>query len=184
MRRHYYISDDLDDLKSIETELESNGITTPQIHVLSRDDAGLQAHELHHVPSFMKKDVVHSTSIAALFGVLCAVLVLSVAQFSGVTQTVGWVPFIFLAIVVMAFITWEGGMWGIHHPNIHFERFQQALDEGKHVLYVEVKKKQEVILLSVINHHFGLQAAGTEDSSNELLISAENGANHFVKWAP
>ena len=45
MRRHYYISDDLDDLKSIETELESNGITTPQIHVLSRDDAGLQAHE-------------------------------------------------------------------------------------------------------------------------------------------
>lgn len=184
MRRHYYISDDLDDLESIETELESHGITTPQIHVLSRDDAGLRKHGLHRVPSFMKKDVVHSTSIAALFGFLCAVLVLSVAQFSGVTQTVGWIPFIFLAIVVMALITWEGGMWGIHHPNIHFERFQQALDEGKHVLYVEVKKPQEVILLSVTNRHPRLQAAGTEDSSNGLLISAENGANHFVKWAP
>lgn len=113
MRRHYYISDDLNDLESIETELESHGITTPQIHVLSRDDAGLQKHGLHRVPSFMKKDVVHSTSIAALFGFLCAVLVLSVAQFSGVTQTVGWIPFIFLAVVVMALITWEGGMWGI-----------------------------------------------------------------------
>ena len=184
MRRHYYISDDLDDLESIEIELENRGITTPQIHVLSRDDAGLEAHDLNRVPSLMKKDVVHSTVIAGLFGFLCAVLVLSVAQFSGITQTVGWLPFIFLAIVVMALITWEGGMWGIHKPNIHFKRFQQALDEGQHVLYVEVNKKQEVILMSVINRHLKLKPAGIEDSSNELLIGAENGAHHFVKWAP
>ena len=184
MRRHYYISNDLDDLESIENELERSGITTPQIHVLSRDDMGVQQHHLHEVPSFMKKDIVHSTSIAALFGILGAVLVVSVAHFSGVTETVGWMPFIFLAVVVMGLITWEGGMWGIQRLNIHFKRFEKVLNAGNHVLYVEVKKDQEAVLTSVTDRHPRLQAAGTEDAATGLLIGMENGAHHFAKWAP
>jgi hypothetical protein len=184
MRRHYYISNDLDDLESIENELESSGITTPQIHVLSRDDMGVQEHHLHEVPSFMKKDIVHSTSIAALFGFLCAILILAVAQFSGVTETVGWVPFIFLAVVVMGFITWEGGMWGIQEPNTHFKRFEKVLDAGMHVLYVEVNKDQEALLKSITDKHPRLQTASTEDAATGLLIRAENGVHHFAKWAP
>jgi hypothetical protein len=184
MRRHYYISDDLDDLESIEKELESQGITIPQIHVLSRDDTGVQEHRLNKVNSFMKKDVVRSTLIAALFGFLGAVMVLFVAQFSGVAETVGWVPFILLAVVVMGIITWEGGMWGIQEPNIHFRRFQKALKSGKHIFYVEVKKDQEDILISVTDNHPGLLSAGSEDAGTGLLISTENGARYFVKWAP
>lgn len=184
MRRYYYISDDLDDLESIEVELEQQGITTPQVHVLSKDDVGVKEHNLNKVPSLMKKDIVHSTSIAALFGFLCGVLVLFVAKYTGITETVGWAPFIFLAVVVVGFITWEGGMWGIQEPNIHFKRFEQTLAEGKHVLFVEVKKDQENILKSVVDRHYNLLHAGTENSSNGFLISAENSAHNFVKWAP
>ena len=36
--RHYFISDDLDDLELFEEQLESAGVSTPQIHVLSRDE--------------------------------------------------------------------------------------------------------------------------------------------------
>ncbi|MFT7496839.1 MAG: hypothetical protein ACI9V8_001739, partial [Urechidicola sp.] len=36
MKRHYYISDDLDDLDRIEQELESSGVHKPQIHVFSK----------------------------------------------------------------------------------------------------------------------------------------------------
>ena len=39
MKRHYYISSDLDDLELIERDLEEAGVSTPQIHVLSDDDA-------------------------------------------------------------------------------------------------------------------------------------------------
>lgn len=184
MKRHYYISDDLDDLESIEVELEQHGVTTPQVHVLSRDDVGVEEHNLNKVPSLMKKDVVHSTSVAAFFGFLCGVLVLFVAKYTGITETVGWAPFIFLAVVVMGFITWEGGMWGIQETNIHFKRFEQALAEGKHVLFVEVKKDQEAILSRVVSKHYKLLHAGIEDSPNGPLISAENSAHNFVKWAP
>ncbi len=184
MRRHYYISSDLDELESIELDLRKHGVTTPQIHVLSKDDMGVEEHKLHQVPSFMKKDVVHSTSVAAIFGFLCAVLVLCVAEYTGVTETVGWIPFIFLAVIVMGFITWEGGMWGIQEPNIHFKRFQKELEDGKHVLYVEIKKDQEPLLHSVTDRHPQLQKAGISDVATDLLITAENGAQQFSKWAP
>jgi len=56
MKRHYYISDDLDDLEVVERDLEAAGVTTPQIHVLSEDDAGLDAHHLHKVEAVLKRD--------------------------------------------------------------------------------------------------------------------------------
>ncbi|WP_461481527.1 NAD/FAD-utilizing enzyme [Porticoccus sp.] len=185
MRRYYFVSDDLDDLSSIEKELEERGISTPQIHVLSMDDAGLQQHHLNDVAPLMRRDVFRTVGKSAIFGFLSAVLVIFFAIFSGATESIGWAPFVLLALVVMGFITWEGGMWGIQEPNVHFKRFQEVLDNGKHVLYVEVSKgKQESMLKEVIGRHTKLQGAGWEPSANALLIGAENGAHRFVKWAP
>ena len=184
MNRHYYISDDLDDLEAIENELESLGVSTPQIHVLSQNDAGVQEHHLHEVPSLMKNDAVHSAAKASIFGLIAAVLVLVFAHLTGLTETVGWVPFVFLAVVVLGFITWEGGMWGVQEPNVHFKRFQEALDAGKHILFVEVQAEQESILKSVTDNHPGLKDAGSEKSSTDLLIELEKGVHKFTKWAP
>ncbi|MFT6421261.1 MAG: hypothetical protein ACJA0O_001795 [Porticoccus sp.] len=38
--------------------------------------------------------------------------------------------------------------------------------------------------MGVIERYPGLENAGSEDSSNGLLISAENGVQRFAKWAP
>jgi len=48
MKRHFYISDDLDDLDRIEVELEARGVHKPQIHVFSKDDTGVDAHDHLH----------------------------------------------------------------------------------------------------------------------------------------
>ncbi len=62
--RHYFISDNLDDLEVFEEQLEEAGVATPQIHVHSTNDAEIKSrHRLHDITSFMKKDVVHSTEI-------------------------------------------------------------------------------------------------------------------------
>ncbi|MDX1735631.1 MAG: NAD/FAD-utilizing enzyme, partial [Halioglobus sp.] len=79
MKRHYYISDDLDDLEVIENQLEAAGVSTPQIHILSEDDAGLEEHHLHKVEAVLKKDVVHGTELGAVVGVIAAAVVLAVA---------------------------------------------------------------------------------------------------------
>ena len=47
----------LDDLEVLEEQLEASGIATPQIHVLSRDEAEVHPHRhLHEVEYFMKTD--------------------------------------------------------------------------------------------------------------------------------
>lgn len=184
MKRHYFIGDDLADLKQIERELRSRGIDTPHIRVLSRDDAGVQKYELPQVSDFMKKDVVRATTRAAVMGVAAAVLVLLVSWGFGWPEAWGWTPFVFLAIVVLGFITWEGGLWGIQEPNRKMRRFEKALDEGKHILFVEVPKGDEHILRSVAMEHRRLQEAGQEHARTEWRVAAEKGWRRFIRWAP
>ena len=184
MKRHYYISDDLDDLEIVERDLENAGVTTPQIHVLSEDDAGLEEHHLHQVEAVLKKDVVHGTEMGAVVGVIGAAAVLGIAYMSGITETYTWVPAIFLAIVVLGFCTWEGGLIGIGEPHVDFKRFQDDLHAGKHILFVDVNPDQESILRRVIGEHPKLQDAGEGASTPGWVVGAQNKFAAFMKTAP
>lgn len=184
MNRHYYISEDLDELENIEHELEDSGLAHAQIHVLSDDDAGLKQHNLHEVESVLKQDVVHSTEIGALVGVLLAGLVIVLAWVSGLPETVTWVPFGFLALVVLGFCTWEGGLMGIQTPHHEFQRFQDVLRQGRHVLLVDVDARQEQLLEKIMSFHPKMEIAGTGESTPEWVIGAQNKFGDFTRWAP
>jgi len=172
MNRHYYVSDNLDDLETVETELEANGIKTEQIHVLSEKDADVEQHHLHDVNSLMKQDVVHSGEIGAAVGVPLAALVLGGAYWLGWTESAaGWVPFIFLAIVILGFSIWEGGFFGIQVPNAHFRSFKQKLKEGKHIFFVDVEPEQEPVLDRIIGHHPQLQVAGSGTAEPRWVVA-------------
>lgn len=130
MNRHYYISNNLDDLEAVENELEASGINSEQIHVLSQHVADVEQHHLHEINSLMEQDVVRSGEIGAVIGVPLAALVLGGAYWLGWTESAaGWMPFIFLAIVVCGFCIWEGGFFGIQVPNTHFRSFKQVVEE-------------------------------------------------------
>jgi hypothetical protein len=185
MKRHYYVSDDLDDLEAIELELEDNGVDTPQIHVLSNDHVGVENHHLHEVEAVLKKDVVHGTEVGAAIGVLAAALVLIVSYFSGLTETAaGWMPFIFLAIIILGFCTWEGGLFGIQEPHSDLKRFDNALRKGKHIFFVDVDENQESILEHVTNRHPRLRPAGTGAATPSWVVHGQQKWNKFVNTMP
>lgn len=185
MKRHYYISDDLDDLEHVEEELKKAGLETPQMHVLSRDDAGVALHEhLHPVEAVLKKDVVHGTEIGAVIGVIGAALVLGVSYISGVTEAVGWVPFLFLAVVVLGFCTWEGGLFGIQKPHQEFKRFEADLDAGKHVFFVDVDSEQEAALSSIVDKHPRMQQAGEGRATPKVVVEAQKKFHDAMQTLP
>lgn len=165
MKRHFYISDDLDDLEIVEDQLEDAGVTTPQIHVLSEDDAGVKAHRLNDVEAVLRRDVVHGTELGAVVGVIAAAIILGVSWSTGIAETVTWVPPIFLSIIILGFCTWEGGFIGIQKPHSEFKRFEETLRSGKHVLLVDVSQDQEHILQRVVNEHPKLTPAGEGHSA-------------------
>ena len=181
MKRHFYVSDDLDDLEIIEQQLKQAGIATPQIHVLSEDDAGVKAHRLNDVEAVLRKDVVHGTERGALFGAIGAALILIVASVTGITDAITWVPPIFLAVVVLGFCTWEGGLIGIQEPHSDFIRFRDSLRAGNHILVVDVGPQQEHILLKVTGEHPKLTPAGEGKAAPGWFISACGKFEQMIK---
>ncbi|NQY64439.1 MAG: NAD/FAD-utilizing enzyme [Alteromonadaceae bacterium] len=185
MIRHYYVTEDLDELEKVEQELESQGFTEPQIHVLSENDTEVENHHLHEVESVLKQDVVHSTEVGAIVGILGAACTLIVAYAMGWTASaVGWMPFIFLAIIVLGFCTWEGGFIGIQKPNINFERFQELLHKGKHVLFVDVDPDQEDTIAAVMRNHPHLQVAGIGEATPHWVVRGQDKFRSFMKSMP
>ena len=184
MKRHYYISDDLQHLGIIERELEANGISTPQIHVLSRDDAGVARTELHQVEPVLRKDVVHGTERGALVGLAGAAIVLLLWWLSGLAEAYTWIPAIFFALVVLGFCTWEGGLIGIQKPHVDFERFQGELERGRHILLVDVPPEQEEVLHRVVKEQRGLWDVGEGEPTPAWVIAAQNKWSRFMEVAP
>lgn len=180
MNRHYYISDNLDDLEQVEQELSESGIGIEQMHVLSDSDAEMEEHRLHEVPSMMKKDVVHWGKIGLMIGAVLAVLVLVVGYLSGWTQTAaGWIPVVFLAAVLLGFSLWESSFFGLQRPSGDVRRFQDNLQEGRHVFFVDVKPEQEPVLDMVVRHHPRLEIAGFGSAMPAWWLSIEQAWNRF-----
>lgn len=184
MKRYFYLSDDLDDLEVIESQLEAQGVSTPQIHVISKDDAGLDKHKLHQVHQWFQTDVVHSTMVGAVVGLLFSLAIVLVGVFAGMAAVIGWTPFIFLSVVLLGFCTWEAGFIGTQLPNRHFKKFSAALNKGKHLLMVDVESDEEAKLKQVAAQHPMLQPAGVGGAQPRWSIFAQKKARDYVKWAP
>jgi len=184
MKRHYYVSEDLDDLESVEIELEKSGVDTSQIHVLSENDAYIDTHHLHGVDSFSKKDIIRSGLIGLMIGLVGAAGILFVSFYFGISESVTWAPALFLSVAFLGFCTWEGGLWGIQKPNKVFARFESELQAGKHIFFVDIAPTQEPVLARVVDAHPKLSVAGSGDASPEWVVGTQRRWNQFVHWAP
>lgn len=181
LKRFFFVSEDLDDLERFEEELENAEIVTPQIHLLTLDDAGAAKHtHLHEVTDLMKTDLVHAGLLGAVVGAFMAALVLIVAYLAGWTEsTVGWLPFGFLAVVVLGFFTWQGGLWGIEQPNVHFREFEKTLQEGKHLFFVDLEPGQEEVVGKLRKKHPNIHRAGEAMGAPHWIVFWQHRLKRF-----
>jgi len=185
MNRHFYISNNLDDLELLEVELETVGISAAHSHVLSLDDAEVAAHpNLNEVEAVLRTDVVHSTKIGAVVGVIAATLMLYAVTLTGWAQQATWVPFIFLSIVMVGFFTWEFGFIGIQRKNNRFSRFEKALKNGKHIFFVDIEPENDQLLVDRVKKHPRIKKAGDGPSVPQWFIQIQDGFKSFTKIMP
>ena len=181
--RHYFISDDLDDLDLFEDQLEHQGVEKIQIHVLSNDSEGVENHvHLHAVQSLLKNDVIHSGFIGVFAGVAVASVLLASAHFLGLNESAaGWLPFYFLSVLIVGLCTWEGGFIGFQKPNYHYSRFEQTLEEGNHVFIVELDPEQEPVLKRLLESHPKLRDMGTEMGAPHWIYALQKLLFAFIE---
>ena len=97
----------------------------------------------------------------------------------------GWVPFLFLAVVVLGFCTWEGGLLGIHHTHADFEQFQQQLDDGDHVFFVDQPGALEQKLMDIMGRYYPtLRPAGRGTATPQLVVRAHKKLNSAMQTLP
>lgn len=184
MKRHYFVSKDLDAVEEMENDLMSAGIPEHQIHVLSNSETELEIHHLHPVADFMKTNVIHGGLQGLFVGSLVAIVIVLLTDLMGWSQQIGWMPFLFLAIVVVGFCTWEGGFLGFQQQNSEFRRFQVDLRNNRHVLFVDVEPAQEQILDGILKTYSNVMPAGEGAAMPSWIIAARGYFRDFVRWAP
>ena len=184
MKRHYFLSDNLDDLEAVERELRAAGFTDAQFHVLSNDAAAIEQRRLHPVEDVLKQDVVRGTERGALVGILCAAAVLALGWITGLAHGVGWVPVLFLTVVVLGFCTWEGGLIGIQERHADFRRFEASLKSGRHLLFVDIDPDETTTLLRVTARYPGLQPEGVGEATPGLVVRFQDKWARFLQLAP
>ena len=185
MNRHFYISNDLDDLELLEVALETAGISATHSHVLSLDDANVAAHpNLNEVEAVLRTDVVHSTKLGAVVGIVAATLMLYVVALSGWAEQTTWVPFAFLAIILIGFFTWEFGFIGIQRKNNRFVKFEKALRNGKHIFFVDIEPEKDQLLDDVVKKHPKIKKAGDGPSVPQWFIQLQDSYKSFTNIMP
>ncbi len=124
--------------------------------------------------------MVHGTIVGTWIGIVLAALVLIVSLYSGWPETYTWMPFIFLAIVLLGFSAWSGGLYGIQVPHRDFKQFETQLLEGKHVFVVDVDPEQEANLERIVTRHQGLQLAGTGRATPRWIVMGQHRIKKFT----
>lgn len=183
MNRYFYLCNNLEDVAYAEEQLLVAGFSSLQMHVLSNDDASAEKYHLHDVDSLSKKDIIRSSLVGALLGAVCAGLIVVIAMVMGVSGE-AWAPVIFLAVFVLGFCTWEGGLFGIQTNHHDFARFEPMLNEGKHVFFADVDEPQRVPFFQVLSNFPSMRNAGSGKAEASWKLSLREGARRFVHWAP
>ena len=151
--RFEYLTRDLNELEKTEQELELNGIPRAHIHVLSEDEAELQYRSIPSVPDFLKKNVVRSGFRGLLVGSILGTVALTVPYLLGWHLGATWAPFIVLAMMIVGFCTWEGGMIGLHKTNERLARYQPYVSKGSHLLMIDVTEDEKTLVDQTMRHH-------------------------------
>ncbi len=143
MSKLKYLTNDIEELDAVEQDLEANGIPRSHIHVLSNSDGELAKHDIPTFSDWSKRDLTYYGIRGAVIGVVLSMCILGGGYVYGITDSVSWAILGFIAAATMGFCTWEGGLMGIAKLNHEFEQYHEDIENGEHLLVVDVADKDE-----------------------------------------
>lgn len=144
MKCLYYLAPTLDSARHISDDLHAVGVRDFFLHVISKDEAGL---EQRHIPSGNYLETLDLARDGLIGGVIgfCAGLI-------GVGLLKYFAPFgpdvpniVYFATVAVAtlFGTWDGGLTGIATENKKLAAFHDDIESGRCLILIYAPQEQE-----------------------------------------
>lgn len=141
MKCMYYLAPTLVSTTQISEDLHDVGIKDWNVHVISKDEAGLKNDRINSSNWLETTDLLRDGFIGANIGFILGVLVAgSILLFAPFGPDVPKIAFIFMVAVTTGFGAWVGGLTGIDSENQKLRRFRSAIDEGKYLILIYARK--------------------------------------------
>jgi hypothetical protein len=144
----YYTAPTLDSARRISDDLQAVGVQDFFLHVISKDEAGL---EQRHIPAGnyletldLVRDGLIGSAIGFCAGLIGAVLLKLFAPFGPHVPNI-----VYFATIAAAtlFGAWEGGLTGIASENKKLAKFHDDLEAGRCLLLIYALQEQEPTVL-------------------------------------
>lgn len=142
MKRLYFIVDDIKHTEQISNDIHKAGISDWHFHVLSKDDSGLYRRHIHTANIYHRNDLLHSGQQGLIFGVVSGILLLLGLHLFNV-ELPQYMPLI-LFVLVASFGAWLGGFYGIQMNNYQMKRFENEIDKGKYLIFIDVGRNNQL----------------------------------------
>ncbi len=170
MKRFYFVTDDLNNVKTVENELQAQGLPNLQMHLLTEADAEADKKGLDNTPSLSRKDIPKSMIKGFCVGLIAVAILVAVTLTFNIPGLSNGLMLLIASGILLGFCTWEGAFLGIQRSGSKSRRFAQYLKRGKHLFYVDANPGQVAAVKSVFGSHRGFKAVGTESGESDWML--------------
>lgn len=144
MKCFYYLSPTLADTSNIAEDLRRSGVSDWFIHIVSKNEAGLQHQRLRSSNYLETLDMVRDGLIGAAVGLATgAALFALLASMQPAGVALPWIASAAALAVPTGFGAWLGGLVGISSENRKLRRFHDDIAAGKYLILVYAHRHEE-----------------------------------------
>lgn len=164
MKCFYYLAPTLDKTTRIAQDLRRAGVHDWFMHVVSKDEAGLQRRQLHSSNYLETLGLLRDGVLGAFFGLIIGVIgSVLLAYFEPFGTALPFYVYFIVMAVATLFGAWEGGLLGVHKENHKLSRFRPDIDAGNHLILIYARKGQdEAIKTMMASSHPEAQHVATD----------------------
>jgi hypothetical protein len=144
----YYTAPTLDSARRISDDLQAVGVRDSFLHVIAKDEAGL---EQRHIPAgnyLETLDLVRAGLIGSAIGLCAGVLGAALLKlFAPFGPNVPNIAYFATVAAATLFGTWEGGLAGIAGENRKLAKFHDDLAAGHCLILIYALQEQEAAVI-------------------------------------
>ena len=138
-RRLYFIMPDLASARAMMNDVLLARIDERHIHFLAKRGTSMDG--LHEANILQKSDLVHGAQVGMALGAVLGIILGGIMVLAGAADDRWQIATVLgTGIIGALFGLWVASMVGCAVPNSRLRRFQQAIDDGKLLLMVDVPK--------------------------------------------
>ena len=151
MKCLYYLARTLESTHRISNDVRAVGVNDSFLHVISRDEAGLQKQHIHSSNYLETLDLVRNGLRGAALGFIAGVIGVALLRyFEPFGPDVPRVVYFATVAVAILFGAWEGGLTGIATENRKLARFHDDIERGWYLILIYTRKDQEVAVREIM----------------------------------